>query len=118
MGSLTFSTFGKHHFEPHRGEGDLHDAAFDTFRRSAVLTDEQFYIDTSPTYRLSLYPNAALYDEYASKFPVIVAVGAAVLSIVIIAIAFSTFDFIVRKEFRAKQELLEAKRRFMRFGEW
>jgi len=61
-----------------------------------------------------MYPNDELYRVYSTNAPKIVS-ACAVLSILFTAYLFFVFDCLVRKEFRAKKDLLEAKRQFMRF---
>ena len=94
------------------GRGDLHT---DRGRgRSVVITDKDQYTDDSPIYHLILYPNDELYAVYSTNNARIAAAGA-VLIIAFTSLLFFLYDFIVRREFNAKQELLQAKRRFMRY---
>ena len=55
-----------------------------------------------------------LFQVYSTKNPNIISAGA-VLCIAVTAIMFFVFDCLVRKEFQAKKDLLQARRQFMRF---
>ncbi|CAB9501876.1 sensor kinase/phosphatase LuxQ (Partial), partial [Seminavis robusta] len=69
---------------------------------------------TSSSYVLTLYPNREFCDTYKTKNPQVSSIGA-VLIVVAMSILFWLYDYFVRKEFNSKQQLLEAKRYFMRF---
>jgi signal transduction histidine kinase len=87
---------------------------YDKFRRAVALTEDEFYTEKSPTYTLSLYPNHDFFEVYHTNNPKIAMIGA-VCIILFTSLAFFLYDFFVRREFHAKQELLQAKRQFMRF---
>jgi len=95
-------------------EGDIHDAKFDQYRRAINLTDTESYSDFSADYQLELYPSEEFFDIYRTNNPLYAAIGA-FLCIVLTTIAFLLYDFYVRKDFNSKRELLEAKRKFVRF---
>lgn len=97
-----------------RGEGDLHDAQFDAFAHTLDMTSPEFFGPTSSHYTLTLYPTQELYNVYKTPNPTMAAIGA-VGVIALTSILFLLYDLSVRREFHAKQELLEAKRRFCRF---
>lgn len=97
-----------------RGEGDLHDAGYKKLGRTRVLTNASLYTSSSPTYILSLYPTDQFYDNYTTSNPWRVSLGA-VLAILFTIMLFFIFDCAVRQEFRAKRDLLEAKRNFLNF---
>ena len=61
-----------------------------------------------------MYPCDDLFQVYATNNPKIATIGA-VLVILSTSMLFFVYDFLVRREFHAKRELLQAKRRFMRF---
>ena len=65
-------------------------------------------------YTLHLYPTADFYNTHSSSKP-LVAIVSAIGSILLTLVFFCVYDAMVRKEFLAKKDLLEAKRRFMRF---
>lgn len=61
-----------------------------------------------------MYPTDDFYNAYQTNKPIWLALG--VLGIfVITGISFLIYDLFVRREFMVKKDLLEAKRRFMRF---
>ena len=68
----------------------------------------------APIYTLTLYPSPEFYDAYTTRNPVLATIGS-VCTILLMALFFFVYDSTVRKEFLAKKDLLEAKRRFMRF---
>jgi len=96
-------------------EGDRHDTGYDDYRWDIFLTDPASYNrDFSASYTLELYPTEEFFAIYRTKNPLYAALGA-FLCIVLTTIAFVLYDFYVRKEFHAKGELLDAKRKFVRF---
>lgn len=96
------------------GKGDLHDPNYDKFKRSINLTGLQYYNNASAIYSLSLYPTDTLYAVFSTANPTTAAVGS-VLIIIFTSLLFFLYDFFVRKEFTTKDELLDSKRRFVRF---
>jgi len=97
-----------------RGDGDLHDPAYNHFRRVATLTDPHLYTRKSLIYTLEIYPTNAFYEVYHTGNPMAVTIGALCV-IFCTTLFFLAFDFVVRQEFHHKRDLLEAKRRFMRY---
>jgi hypothetical protein len=65
-------------------------------------------------YRLSLYPNDAMFQVYSTHNPRLATFG--VVGIVLLmSLVFFLYDFCVRREFHEKEDLLQAKRSFMRW---
>lgn len=78
------------------------------------LTPNATYNAFAPKYSIAIYPNDAIYAFYQTNNPAIAVIG--VIGIVLgMSLAFLVYDCLVRREFTAKKELLEAKRHFMRF---
>jgi signal transduction histidine kinase len=78
------------------------------------LTGNELYSDNSPVYTLSIYPNDDFFKEYRTGNPMratIVVIAATFIT----SLVFFLYDFFVRREFRTKSNLLEAKRRYMRY---
>lgn len=98
----------------YRGYGDYHETKYDKFRRAISVTAPEFYTENSPHYTLALYPSDQLYDVYSTHNPMTATIGA-VFVIIFMSILFFVYDFLVRREFSAKKDLLAAKRSFMRF---
>jgi signal transduction histidine kinase/DNA-binding response OmpR family regulator len=96
------------------GEGDLHDTAFDSFAVGIDITQSSLFGPTSEHYFLTLYPSKDLYHVYCTKNPRYASLGA-VCIIAFTSIMFMCFDFFVRRDSEAKQTLLDAKRKFVRF---
>jgi signal transduction histidine kinase/ActR/RegA family two-component response regulator len=97
-----------------KGEGDLHDVNYDRFQRSIKLSGNEYYSDSSALYTLSLYPTDTLYEVYSTINPIVATTGA-VCIIFFTSILFILYDFCVRREFSTKNDLLDSKRRFVRF---
>ena len=58
------------------GEGDLHDLNYDEYKAGPIiLNDYKSYSNTSSTYSLSIYPSAAVFAEFQTNTPVVVAVS-------------------------------------------
>jgi len=96
-----------------RGLGDMHDATKKGFCRSLTgeVDDRGFY---TAQYDLCLYPTDEFVNAYSTANPVAATFGA-VLVILLTSLMFFVYDRAVAREFHSKKELLEAKRRFMRF---
>lgn len=93
----------------------MHDNDYDSVGESIILTDDGLFTNTSATYTLTLYPTSAFFEVYSTRNPVIATVGA-VCIIIFTSISFLLYDTIVRKEVHNKEAVLEAKKRFVRFG--
>ena len=99
------------------GEGDQHDNKFDSQIQSVILTNNEeadLYSESSFQFVLELYPTEEFVAIYRSKNPLYGALLIAFVMIFLIAIFF-LYDWYVRGEFTFKNELLEAKRNFIRF---
>jgi hypothetical protein len=97
-----------------KGAGDLHNSEYDEYLREIVLTPDGYFSSTSPKYTLRLYPSDEFFETYTTSNPRIATIGA-VCIIVFTSLLFFLYDFLVIKEFNEKKELLEAKRKFVRF---
>lgn len=96
------------------GEGDYHDTKYDKYSECVELLNKSLYAEGSPNLRLTLTPNDDFNAAYETNNPMLATVGT-ICAIVLTSIAFFLYDCFVRREFNAKQELLEARRTFMRF---
>jgi signal transduction histidine kinase/CheY-like chemotaxis protein len=81
---------------------------------SKNLTSGIDYYSSSPMYTLTLYPTSTLYESFRTDNPIIACVGA-ILIILFTSMLFFLYDFLVRREFKSKDRLLESKRLFVRF---
>ena len=95
-------------------EGDCHDEAYDDLMMPATVIDPDLLSDGSVSYHITCYPNDDFFKTYQTSNPMTAAVGAVII-IVFTSILFFLYDFFVRREFRSKKELFEAKRKFVRF---
>ena len=92
---------------------DIHESKFNKFGRSQEF-DPVGLTSESATYRLTVYPNENFYNTYRFLNPL--AAMAVVIGIVFfVTVIFLFYDLAVRREFSAKEELLEARRRFVRY---
>jgi len=95
-------------------EGDLHQTKYDEFGVSTNLTWNDLHQMGAPMYKLSLYPTDDFVKSYSTTNPMNATITA--LSIIVfISILFLVYDYFVRREFLERHQLLEAKRRFIRF---
>lgn len=92
----------------------MHDTRFSEYGRTITLEDTVLSGVSSRQYDLTVYPTEDFFAVYSTDNPMIATVGA-VLIVVVTSLIFFLYDFVVRREFSAKQQLLQAKRRFMRF---
>ena len=80
-------------------------------QQSMELIDEDLYWDAG-SFRLTLIPNHDLYTLYHTNNPIL-ACMAVILSIIVASVVFMLYDYLVRREFQAKKDLLDARRQFM-----
>ena len=98
----------------YRGEGDLHDSAFDQYAQKDIVSGAGLYGASSPTYILTIYPNEQLFTVYETNNPTIATI-AFVCAIVFTSILFFSYDYFVRSEFKHKDKLSRARRQFVRY---
>jgi hypothetical protein len=89
-GPFTYKVVGEQ--AEYKGQGDLHDPAFDHMVRSVTFGREDDILEASLgigvnqdvcAYSLHVYPSQELYDEYHSSLPVIITIVVAVVMIMI-----------------------------------
>ena len=115
LSNLLFATIGLYCYNC-SGAGDLHTdkPRFNKHRQSVSFIDETEFTATSPQYILTLYPNEDFYTVYSTPNPWIASFGSAAI-VLAMCLFFLLYDHFVVREVRTKQELLTAKRHFMRF---
>jgi signal transduction histidine kinase len=96
------------------GEGDLHDPAYNKYKQVQVLNNITTYADTSATYTLTVYPTDKMFQEFQSDTPWRVAVSFVAVIFAVTCIFF-LYDFLMRREASQRNQVLEMKRRFVRF---
>ena len=96
------------------GEGDLHDPAFNSYGQSVILNNFETGAVTSAIYTLTVYPSTQMLDAFTTSSPTTVALGFAGV-IAAVAFLFFGYDYLVRRESQKRKEILEMKRRFVRF---
>mmetsp|Transcript_10480 Transcript_10480/g.30652 ORF Transcript_10480/g.30652 Transcript_10480/m.30652 type:complete len:929 (+) Transcript_10480:192-2978(+) len=102
-------------------EGDLETASEQLLNankenqtRSMQLFQGSDLTGGSISYDMSCFPTNVFYDDYMTeKSLTTIIVGVVIL--VGLCVCFFLYDFWVRREFRAKKDLLKAKRQFVRF---
>jgi hypothetical protein len=70
--------------------------------------------DDSPEYYLTIYPSDDFFTVFSTQNPRLAMMGA-VLIIVFTSLFFFGYDALVAKEMRKNHEIIEGRRRFMRF---
>jgi signal transduction histidine kinase/DNA-binding response OmpR family regulator len=93
---------------------DCHDAKYDDLRMTTTIIDPNLLSDGSVTYEMTCYPNDDFFRTYRTKNPSLAAIGAVGI-ILFTSALFFLYDYYVRREFRSKKDLFEAKRKFVRF---
>lgn len=101
------------------GKGDLHDTGYDDFGHEAILTSKGsghllYSGVASVSYKLVLYPSEQFFDSFTTANPLLSSI-AVIMIIVVTSALFILYDVIVRREYIVKKDLLEAKRKFIRF---
>lgn len=97
-----------------KGEGHFHGECTPKYLRQISLTGDGLFSGTSAKYTLSICPTEEFFECYRTINPAVAAFGAA-MCIFVTSLLFVLYDSYVRKEFNTKIELLEAKRKFVRF---
>ena len=96
-------------------KGDLHDPKYDDLGKSVNLTMHDLHANgVCPMYRLSLYPTDDFIRLKSTTNPrnaTIVAVSV----VVFVSLLFLLYDYMVRQEFLERKNLLDAKRKFIRY---
>lgn len=96
------------------GDGDMHDERYDDYAHSVVLNEIQTGADTSAVYTLTVYPSATMFQTFATKSPLVVAL--AFLGVILFcAMLFFLYDVLMRHEAEQRKLILDMKRRFVRF---
>eukprot|EP00980_Cylindrotheca_fusiformis_P020045 scaffold7133_cov116-Cylindrotheca_fusiformis.AAC.6 len=96
------------------GNGDLHSSEFNDVGQEVTLTPSQLFGPQSIPYTLSLYPTDAFFESYSTANPMIASIGF-VLVLIVTAVMFVLYDRVIRRDYYVKRDLLEAKRKFVRF---
>ena len=95
-------------------EGTPENHEYDSYARTITLEGTHISGVSSQAYTLILYPTEEFFDTYSTNSPIFAMVGAVVI-VLVTSFVFFLYDTVVRREFNAKQNLLQAKRAFMRF---
>jgi hypothetical protein len=108
-------------------EGDFHDPAYNSYQRTTVLTDllkcgnlssthgnHDGLSDDSPDYYLTIYPNDDFFVVFSTRNPRLAMMGA-ILIIVFTSLLFFGYDALVTIEMRKNNDIIDGRRRFMRF---
>ena len=97
-----------------QGEGDLHDQRFSAYAQSAILRASLRTPASAPVYTLTLYPTSAFFRRYRTYTGTYVGIAVGVV-LGLLTVMFMLYDYMLRCEKQRKVEILEAKRRFVRF---
>lgn len=97
------------------GEGNIHDPTFEDYAQTIVLNpDMGTGALSSAVYTLAVYPTAEMFDAFKTKSPVVVSLGFFFV-VAFCALIFVLYDYLMRYEATQRQNILEMKRRFVRF---
>ncbi|CAB9499408.1 sensor kinase/phosphatase LuxQ [Seminavis robusta] len=97
-----------------KGQGDLHDPLYNNYMADIEIVTQGDFSNTSAVYTFEIYPTSDFFDSHYTNNAIIGLVGALAIILVISGL-FYMYDCFVRQEFDHNKELLEAKRRFVRF---
>jgi len=98
----------------YQGIGDFHDPKYDDHKHEGDVTLPGYFANQSVHYTIALYPSDKVYQMYSTKNPYYATAGG-ICVMIFTVLMFLAYDFLVRREFSAKFELLKAKRHFMRY---
>lgn len=79
-----------------------------------ITENTDIFSDFSQKYTLTIYPSKEYFDTYTTINAQVATIGA-VCIMLLTSMLFFAYDFFVRKEFKAKKLVLDAKRQFVRF---
>ena len=96
------------------GDGDRHDPKYSNYGYPVVLNDVEQNQLGSSLYTLTIYPSDATFAEFQTNIPLYVALGF-IGVILFCAMLFFLYDFFMKYESHRRRQVLEAKRRFVRF---
>lgn len=103
------------------GKGDSHDTDYNEFRQEVQLSskDSSNYnyfggSEDSVCYKLVLYPSEEFFDSFTTSNPFLSSVGA-IMVLIVTSGLFIFYDIVIRREYFVKKDLMEAKRKFIRF---
>ena len=91
-----------------------HDHGNHMLGESIVMNAPGLFSADSATFTLRAVPTDVFCDIYTTSNPYIAMVGAVVI-IILTSLFFAIYDYLVRRECNVRQQLLSAKREFMRF---
>jgi len=94
------------------GIGDWHQKKYEKHGKSVDLSKVPVFSNTR--YTFTFYPRDEFFDEYITTSPRDTTISFVAI-FVFCAIVFTVYDFAVRSESTRKQEVLDTKRRFVRF---
>jgi signal transduction histidine kinase len=96
------------------GEGSLQESAYTHMRRGSAILGQHIAVATGEPYVVSFYPTKDFQEQFQTERP---KRGALVLfvSFLFCTILFSSYDYLLQREFHHSQAVLDAKRRFVRF---
>jgi signal transduction histidine kinase len=95
------------------GDGDKHNSNYGNLGQSLLFTSSLIHSE-SAQYQIVVYPTASFCDYYRSSGPVLVLVGL-ISMMVITAVLFVLYDYLMKSESLLRKFLLESKRLFVRF---
>ena len=94
------------------GEGDLHDSSNDDYAHSVVLNDFGTDAADAVIYTLTFYPSN--FNQFRTTNPLSISLG--FLSIILLsAMIFFLYDYLMRRQSNEQQLVLDMKRRFVRY---
>jgi hypothetical protein len=97
-----------------RGVGDRHDRSYDAYMHSVSLSEDVMFLAGPVPYTISIHPHTLFFKSYSTNNPRLATFGA-VCIIIFTSFLFIMYDYCVRQEIYSKEELLQAKRQFMRY---
>ena len=96
------------------GTGDFHDRTFTEYGQTVILNNVETASELSEKYTLTVYPSSRMLEVFSTSSPTTVALGFAGV-IAAVACIFFGYDYLMRREAQQRKEILEMKRRFVRF---
>jgi hypothetical protein len=93
-------------------EGDLHQQEYDPLSQSIFLTSSER--PELPFYTLTIYPTDEYLDSFSTNNPRDATI-CALFVVALVSVLFFFYDYFVQREFHERGQVLDAKRRFIRY---
>ena len=104
------------------GQGDLHDPSMSLYGQAIVLDYSVYSLSSATDFRITVYPSSDFYNQYITKYPFNLSIGAAIICFAFVSILYfviqatKTYQAAIRSEKEnTLVALLDAKKSYVRY---